>query len=50
MFAGLWEGCRESPEAERGHTYTVITGEPAKVSSYIHDRQSLILPPDLWEV
>jgi putative SOS response-associated peptidase YedK len=50
MFAGLWEGWRESPDAEWVHTYTVITGEPGKVSGDIHDRQPVILPPDLWEV
>lgn len=50
MFAGLWEGWRESPEAEWVHTYTVITGEPGKVSGDIHDRQPVILPPDLWSV
>ncbi len=50
MFAGLWEGWRESPDAEWVHTYTVITGEPGKVSGDIHDRQPVILPPDLWSV
>lgn len=50
MFAGLWEGWRESPDAEWVHTYTVITGEPGKVSGDIHDRQPVILPPDLWAV
>jgi len=50
MFAGLWDCWRESPEAEWVHTYTVITGEPGKVSGDIHDRQPVILPPDLWEV
>lgn len=50
MFAGLWEGWRESPDVEWVHTYTVITGEPGKVSGDIHDRQPVILPPDLWEV
>ncbi len=50
MFAGLWEGWRESPEAEWVHTFTVITGEPGKVSGDIHDRQPVILPPDLWAV
>jgi len=50
MFAGLWEAWRESPDAEWVHTYTVITGEPGKVSGDIHDRQPVILPPDLWEV
>jgi len=48
MFAGLWEGWRESPEAEWVHTFTVITGEPGKVSGDIHDRQPVILPADLW--
>jgi putative SOS response-associated peptidase YedK len=50
MFAGLWEGWRECPDAEWVHTYTVITGEPGKVSGDIHDRQPVILPPDLWAV
>jgi len=50
MFAGLWEGWRESRDAEVVHTYTIITGEPGKISGDIHDRQPVILPPDLWEV
>ena len=49
MFAGLWEGWKESPEAEWLHTFTIITGEPGKVSGDIHDRQPVILPPNLWE-
>ncbi|NID06825.1 SOS response-associated peptidase [Luteibacter jiangsuensis] len=50
MFAGLWEGWRESPDAEWVHTYAVITGEPGRVSGDIHDRQPVILPPDLWAI
>jgi putative SOS response-associated peptidase YedK len=50
MFAGLWEGWRASQDEEWTHTYTIITGEPGKVSSDIHDRQPVILPPDLWAV
>lgn len=48
MFAGLWEGWRPSPEGEWVHTFTMITGEPGRVSGDIHDRQPVILPPDLW--
>jgi len=50
MFAGLWEGWRASQDEEWTHTFTIITGEPGKVSGDIHDRQPVILPPDLWEV
>ena len=50
MFAGLWEGWRPSQDDEWTHTFTIITGEPGKVSGDIHDRQPVILPPDLWEV
>lgn len=50
MFAGLWEGWK-APDAEDWlHTFTIITGEPGKVSSDIHDRQPVILPPDVWDV
>ncbi|SEO76111.1 Putative SOS response-associated peptidase YedK [Luteibacter sp. UNC138MFCol5.1] len=50
MFAGLWEGWRASDAEDWSHTFTIITGEPGKVSGDIHDRQPVILPPDLWEV
>ena len=50
MFAGLWEGWRASPEADWLHTFTILTGEPGKVSGDLHDREPVILPPDLWEV
>lgn len=50
MFADLWEGWKEPEAAEWLHTFTIITGEPGKVSGDIHDRQPVILPPDLWEV
>lgn len=50
MFAGLWDVWRPSPEAEWTRTFTIVTGEPGKVSGDIHDRQPVILPPDLWQV
>ncbi len=50
MFAGLWEGWRASQDEEWTHTFTIITGEPGKVSGDIHDRQPVIIPPDLWAV
>ena len=28
----------------------IVTGEPGKVSGDIHDRQPVILPPDLWQL
>lgn len=48
MFAGLWEVWKSGDEAEWLHTFTIITGEPGKVSGDIHDRQPLILPPTSW--
>jgi putative SOS response-associated peptidase YedK len=50
MFAGLWEGWRPEGVEEWLQTFTIITGAPGKVSGDIHDRQPVILPPDLWEV
>jgi len=50
MFAGLWEAWRASPDDEWTRTFTIVTGEPGKVSGDIHDRQPVILPPDLWAV
>ena len=49
MFAGLWEGWKPADAAEWLHTFTVITGEPSKVSGDIHDRQPVILPPESWQ-
>jgi putative SOS response-associated peptidase YedK len=50
MFAGLWEAWRAGEGEEWSQTFTIITGEPGKVSGDIHDRQPVILPPDLWAV
>lgn len=50
MFAGLWEAWRAGEGEEWSQTFTIITGEPGKVSGDIHDRQPVILPPDLWPV
>lgn len=47
MFAGLWDAWRPSESAEWLRTFTIITGEPGKVSGNIHDRQPVILPPEL---
>ena len=49
MFAGLWEGWKPGDDAEWLHTFTIITGEPGKVSGDIHDRQPVILPPESWQ-
>ena len=49
MFAGLWEGWKPDADAEWLHTFTIITGEPGKVSGDIHDRQPVILPPGSWQ-
>lgn len=38
MFAGLWEAWRASKGEEWGQTFTIVTGEPGKVSGDIHDR------------
>jgi putative SOS response-associated peptidase YedK len=48
LFAGLWESWRETKEAEPLYTYTIVTGPPGIVSGDIHDRASVILPPDVW--
>ncbi|WNL48370.1 SOS response-associated peptidase (plasmid) [Dyella sp. BiH032] len=51
MAAGLWEVWKDpkDPGAEWLRTFTVITGEPGKVSGDIHDRQPVFLPSDRWE-
>ena len=49
MFAGLWERWKRADEAEWLRTFTIITGEPGKVSGDIHDRQPVILPPSSWQ-
>lgn len=49
MFAGLWEAWRASDADEWTRTYTIVTGEPGRVSGDIHDRQPVILPPALWQ-
>ncbi|WP_291781372.1 SOS response-associated peptidase [Luteibacter sp.] len=49
MMAGLWEGWRLTDGDPWVHTFTVLTGEPGRVSGDIHDRQPVILPPDLWQ-
>lgn len=48
MFAGLWELWQDNGAAQWLRTYTVITGDPGRVSGDIHDRQPVILPPNSW--
>lgn len=48
MFAGLWEVWRAGEADDWLRTFTIITGEPGRVSGDIHDRQPVILPPDCW--
>jgi putative SOS response-associated peptidase YedK len=50
IFAGLWEAWRASEADEWVRTFTIVTGEPGRVSGDIHDRQPIILPPELWDV
>lgn len=50
MFASLWELWRPAEGGDWLRTFTIVTGEPGKVSGDIHDRQPVILPPDLWAV
>lgn len=49
VMAGLWEGWRAAEGDPWIHTYTVLTGEPGRVSGDVHDRQPVILSPDLWQ-
>lgn len=48
MMAGLREGWRAGEETPWVHTYTVLTGEAGPVAGKVHDRQPVLLPPDLW--
>jgi putative SOS response-associated peptidase YedK len=50
MFAGLWEVWRASGDAEWLRTFTIVTGDPGKVSGDIHDRQPVIIPADLMRL
>jgi putative SOS response-associated peptidase YedK len=49
LFAGLWERWKPSADADWLHTFTIVTGEPGRVSGDIHDRQPVIVPPSAWE-
>lgn len=49
LFAGLWERWKPSADADWLQTFTIITGEPGRVSGDIHDRQPVIVPPASWE-
>lgn len=49
MFAALWDAWRASEADEWVRTFTIVTGEPGKVSGDIHDRQPVIIPPDLLD-
>ena len=48
-LSGLWEGWKPAEAAEWLHTFTILTGEPGKVSGDMHDRQPVILPPQSWQ-
>ncbi len=51
LFAGLWEAWKDknAPEAQWVKTFTILTGEPGKISGDVHDRQPVILPASMWE-
>lgn len=46
LFAGLWEPWRPPGAEDWIRSFTIITGEPGKVSGDIHDRQPVIVPPE----
>jgi putative SOS response-associated peptidase YedK len=48
MFAGLWDALRAGEKDEWVRTFSIITGEPGKVSGDVHDRPPVILPPSMW--
>lgn len=48
LFAGLWEIWR-GPDGEPVRSFTIVTGEPGKVTGDIHDRQPVMLAPDAWD-
>jgi putative SOS response-associated peptidase YedK len=48
MFAGSGDAWRGSEEDEWVRTFTIITGEPGKLSGDVHDGQPVILPPAIW--
>jgi len=50
LFAGLWDVWRASSDTEWMRTFTIVTGQPGKVSGDIHDRQPVIIPADLMSV
>jgi putative SOS response-associated peptidase YedK len=50
MFAGLWDAWKPVGGEDWIRTFTIVTGEPGKVSGDIHDRQPVILPPELWAI
>ncbi|WP_036112924.1 MULTISPECIES: SOS response-associated peptidase [Luteibacter] len=48
LFAGLWEVWR-GPDDEPVRSFTIVTGEPGKVTGDVHDRQPVMLAPEAWE-
>ena len=52
LFAGLWETWKPKDDdaADWYKSFTILTGEPGKVSGDIHERQPVILPPESWEL
>lgn len=52
FFAGLWEAWKDKadPQADWIRTFTILTGDPGKVSGDVHDRQPVILPASMWEM
>jgi SOS response associated peptidase (SRAP) len=46
VFAGLWEGWKESGTDEWLRTCTIITGEPNELVARIHTRMPVILPEE----
>ncbi len=50
VAAGLWEVWKPKDDEAAAwlHTFTIVTGEPGKVSGDIHDRQPVFLSAERW--
>ena len=47
-LGGLWDRWRSPDKSEHKETFTIVTTEPSKFASQVHNRMPLVLERNTW--